>query len=61
MAKVKPVIIEALREGRKTLDEIISYVTEKTGVQARIVKGIITKMVKRGELRKVNNEYELVE
>jgi len=59
-AKIKPIIIECLREGPKTLDEIISYVSEKTGAEARIIKGILTKMVKRGELRKTDDTYELV-
>jgi len=60
-APVKEAIIEAIRSGRTTLDEIISYVSEKTGKQPRIIKGIITKMVKRGELRRTDNTFELVE
>ncbi|MHA1590674.1 MAG: TrmB family transcriptional regulator [Candidatus Njordarchaeales archaeon] len=55
--KIKPKIIEALKEGPKTVDEIVSYV----GAEARIVKGVLTKMVKRGEVVEEEGKYKLPE
>ncbi|MHA1615769.1 MAG: hypothetical protein ACTSX9_00420 [Candidatus Njordarchaeales archaeon] len=54
--KIKPKIIEALKEGPKSLDEIVNYV----GAEARIVKGVLTKMVKKGEIAEEGGKYKLV-
>jgi len=53
--KLKPKILEVLKEGPKTADEI----AEAVGVERRIVKGLLTKMVKRGELVEEEGKYKL--
>ncbi len=55
--KIKPKIIKALREGPKSLEEIL----QEIGGEARIVKGVLTKMIKRGEIEEENGKYKLRE
>ena len=54
MAKKSPVkeaIFEVLREkGPMTKDELAQEVASKVGTQPRVVKAVITKLVKKGEL-----------
>jgi len=50
-APVKEAIFEVLREkGPMTKDELARVVAEKVGTQPRVVKAVITKLVKKGEL-----------
>ncbi|MHA1594016.1 MAG: hypothetical protein ACTSXJ_04035 [Candidatus Baldrarchaeia archaeon] len=56
MAKVKEKILELLKEGPKTAEEIISSIS---GTKPGVIKGLLTKMAKKGEIKKVDDKYSL--
>ena len=57
---VKEKILEVLRKkGAMTKDELAEVVANELGKQARVVKAVISKMVKRGELKEEGGKIKL--
>ena len=57
---VKEKILEVLKKkGEMTKDELAKVVAKELGKQERIVKAVISKMIKRGELKEVGGKVKL--
>ena len=57
---VKEKILEVLKEkGEMTKDELAKAVAEALGKQDRVIKAVITKMVKNGELKEEGGKIKL--
>jgi len=55
MTRISEKILEILKERGKMLkDELVKEVAKETGKEERIVKAILTKMIKRGKVRSSN-------
>ncbi|MEZ0290568.1 MAG: hypothetical protein ABWJ42_05710 [Sulfolobales archaeon] len=53
---VKERIIESLKKGPKTLDEIVKEI----GAQSRVVKGLLTRLEREGKVEKTSEgKYKL--
>ena len=56
---VKKAILEVLKEGPMTKDELAQKVAEKVKTQARAVKAVISRLVKKGELKEEGGKISL--
>lgn len=56
MVAVKERILELLKSGPKTVEEIVSAIKE---TKPAVVKGVLTKLTKRGLVKKIGDKYSL--
>lgn len=55
--RIKDRIIEELKKGPKTLDELLNVIEAKPS----ILKGLLTKLVKSGKIQTEEGKYKLTE